>query len=200
MHLQPAVFLSAFLFAFPLHAESSEAGLPGAISGSAGPDSGEEIYQPPEVIGDREAVCPAPASETQSNRSCTQMACTDGLTIRIDPNYKWQSGDYVFTFKSGDKVSTCKGSLPLKSCDSMSIACSATWAQITESGCALPKDAQGFGDITVNGYVNELSVTITHDGEPIARRSLAPRYNSSRPNGPGCDPVCCQAREELPIH
>lgn len=174
--------------------------MPGAVGGYAGPDSGEETYQPPEVIGNREAVCPAPTSKIQSNRPCTMIACMDGLAVRIDPEYKWRPGNYVFTFKAGDKTSVCKGSLPLKSCDTMNITCSAAWAQIMESGCALPEDAQGFGDITVHGYVNELSITITRDGKTIAQRNLAPHYNSSQPNGPGCGPACCQASVDLPIN
>lgn len=70
---------------------------------------------------------------------------------------------------------------------------------ITESGCALPPEAQGFGDINLGGSPASFSVKITRDGEVIGEGSSTPQYITSQPNGAGCEPVCKQATMPLPL-
>jgi hypothetical protein len=70
---------------------------------------------------------------------------------------------------------------------------------ITESGCALPPDAQGFGMIVVGAGPASVALTISRGGETIAQGSWTPDYQISRPNGPLCEPVCRQATVALQL-
>lgn len=188
-----ALFLVSLFFA------SASFAVPGASPGY-NPDP-EEPYKAPDAIGSKEAACPTPATTAPSNRmACTMMACMDGLTLQVDPNYRWKKGNYSFTFESEGKTETCTGKLPLKNCDDgAALNCTATWMQITESGCALPEDNQGFGDIWISGWPKSLSVRIARDGQEITSKTLTPAYRSSQPNGAGCGPSCCQATAPLAL-
>ena len=42
-------------------------------------------------------------------------------------------------------------------------------------------------------------VTIARDGTALTDRSFRPTYTTSQPNGPGCEPVCRQARDRLDV-
>lgn len=161
----------------------------------------EEPYKAPDSIGSKDVACPAPAATAPSNRmACTMMGCMDGLMLQTNPGYVWKKGAYRFTFEAEGKTETCTGSLPLRDCDSgSSLNCTATWMQITESGCALPEENQGFGDIWINGWPKSVAVTITRDGEQIAASVFTPQYRSAQPNGAHCGPSCCQATAPLSL-
>ncbi|MFO1242808.1 MAG: hypothetical protein U1E36_06365 [Rickettsiales bacterium] len=170
---------------------------PAAVPGY-NPDP-EEPYTAPDTIGIKEEACPTPPASTSNRMACTMMACMDGLSIHIDTNYRWKPGHYQFVFDADGKAATCEGSLPLRDCESNSLTCTSSWMQITESGCALPKDNQGFGDIWINGWPKRLTVTISRDGKTLASQNLTPSYHSSQPNGGGCQPTCCQAAMEIKL-
>lgn len=147
----------------------------------------------------------APASPSISDQPagqavCTEMGCVDGLTLQVDPNYKWQPGKYAFDFVLDGKRVHCDGVLPLKSCEQESVVCSSKQkVMITQNGCALPPEAQGFGDINLGDNPASVSVKITRNGQTIADGALNPLYRTTQPNGPGCEPVCKQATVPLPL-
>lgn len=141
---------------------------------------------------------PAP----QPERICTAIGCNDGLEIEVAKAGAWQPGAYTFAFAlDGEKV-TCTGALPLKPCDAgQSLACDAPGkVEIGESGCALPAGDHGFAGIRVPGRPARVELTIARDGQQIGAGVFTPNYVESRPNGPGCEPVCTSgtARIELP--
>lgn len=133
---------------------------------------------------------------------CTEIGCVDGLQIDTAKASPWPPGAYTFAFVlDGTKV-TCAGALPLKACEAgASLACDVPdRVEIGESGCALPPAEHGFAGIHVRGAPARFELTIAHDGKVLGEFDLAPKYTTSRPNGPGCEPECnsAAARIELP--
>jgi hypothetical protein len=94
----------------------------------------------------------------------------------------------------------CEGSVPLKNCGEPNITCSKPdIVQIMESGCALPKDAHGFGDIFLMTAPKDVKVEIARDGKSLLSEHFTPTYITSQPNGEGCEPVCTQAATPLTL-
>jgi hypothetical protein len=58
----------------------------------------------------------APFAHAQP-KECSEIGCVNGLTLRVDPDYDWKTGNYDSFFKLGAKSVTCQGRLPLKPCD-----------------------------------------------------------------------------------
>jgi hypothetical protein len=54
-----------------------------------------------------------------------------------------------------------------------------------------------FASLTLYGTPSALSVVVERDGTAILDQSLTLRYQSERPNGPGCEPLCRQASADL---
>ncbi len=129
--------------------------------------------------------------------ACTKMGCVDGLMLTVTPEYRWQPGDYVFRLTLDGSTVTCRGRLPLNACDMPSLACDGEGVMITESGCALPPEAQGFGDIQISSGPQQVAVSITRDGQTLVNKTVTPIYRTARPNGPQCEPECRQASAPL---
>jgi hypothetical protein len=69
--------------------------------------------------------------------------------------------------------------------------------RIGESGCALPTNIHGISDVWIEGRPRSVALEIRRNGRPFVARSLIPAYQESRPNGPGCEPVCVSAAYDL---
>jgi hypothetical protein len=133
-------------------------------------------------------------------RMCTQIGCSDGLTLQIAPEYRWQAGAYRFMLKLDGEEVVCQGSLPLKNCGEPNIICSQPdKVQMGESGCALAPNLHGFGDIFMSFAPKDVTVAIARDGKEMLSQHLTPTYITSQPNGEGCDPVCTQAHVPLAL-
>jgi hypothetical protein len=141
------------------------------------------------------------AERPEEQIMCTQIGCMDGLTLTTPIQYAgqniWKPGHYRFDFVINGQKEHCTGVLPLKPCDYPSLTCTSSAIMITESGCALPAEAQGFGDISLPVDTETLSLTITRDGHIISEGSWKPAYKISQPNGPQCEPICKQASYPL---
>ncbi|HYJ11579.1 MAG TPA: hypothetical protein VEX18_21300, partial [Polyangiaceae bacterium] len=70
------------------------------------------------------------------------------------------------------------------------LSCVGAPVRIGESGCAMPPSTHAFSDITLNDSPAQVSIVIRHDECELLRETLAPAYQRSQPNGPGCAPVC----------
>ena len=133
-----------------------------------------------------------------AERVCTEIGCSDGLTLSVDPDYDWKWGFYEFNFLMEGRSVSCKGQLPLKKCeDGPSFRCSSDITQIGESGCALPESAHGISGIHINDTPRRMIVLVKRGGKSVITRTLNPEYLESRPNGPGCGPVCTSASYNL---
>lgn len=143
------------------------------------------------------AMGAGPASAAQEARICTQIGCSNGLTVSLDQGYRWKPGSYVFDITLDGRAVHCAGILPLNPCGQPSLRCNAKNVTIGESGCALPKESHGFSDIRFDGAPKSVAVKITSGGSMIASQTFTPSYATSQPNGPGCEPVCHSANERL---
>ncbi|MEQ1706383.1 MAG: hypothetical protein ABL867_10510 [Rickettsiales bacterium] len=123
---------------------------------------------------------------------CSMMACVDGLTINIDPNYKWEAGNYKFHFNVDGESLYCEGTLPFSSCEP-NVRCDRADMMIMESGCAMPKETHGFGDISLYSSPKSMTLEVKRNEIIIGKGSFQPTYTYATPNGEMCEPKCKQA-------
>jgi len=147
-------------------------------------------------------ACPElaePMPPPDGDVACTRMGCMNGLYMQVNPQMKWPHGQYRFVIRMDGKTVTCQGALPLHGCETNSITCDGEGVRITESGCAMPPETHGFGDIEVETYPTQVSVRIERDGKTLIDQSFAPAYKGFYANGPQCGPACCSASLDLPL-
>ena len=130
---------------------------------------------------------------TRTGNACTEMGCVSGFHLSVEPTGSWPHGDYRYVLDVDGRSVTCEGSLPLKPCGASNITCSDPAFGVVESGCALEASAHAFGGVSIPGFPSNVHLLIEHDGKPVFDQDLAPRWSRVQPNGPGCEPVCCQA-------
>jgi hypothetical protein len=129
---------------------------------------------------------------------CTEIGCRNGLTLTVDPDYKWKWGRYEISLLFEGRSVNCQGYLPLKKCDKgPSFKCSSDMVVIGESGCAMPESTHGIPEIYIDDTPGRMMVRIVRDGQAVITRTLTPEYKESQPNGPGCEPVCNSASYNL---
>jgi len=138
--------------------------------------------------------------QAHAQKACTEMGCTNGLILTADPSFGWPAGIYKITVQTETSKYECQGKLPLKFCGESSSAtfgCNSPNITIGESGCMLPAPQHAISDISIKGTPGKVSLRITRNGKPFVTRTLAPVYQTLRPNGPGCGPVCKSATYDL---
>ena len=140
------------------------------------------------------AILAFPSIAYAQMQVCAQIGCIDGLILRSDPSREWKDGNYTFQFVLDNRHVKCWGELPLKPCGEQSLKCDKEGVMILESGCALPKNQHGFGDIMIDRDPSKVMLRITHNNKPIVTKTIARvDYQKSMPNGAGCGPVCRSA-------
>lgn len=139
------------------------------------------------------------SGKVMAEKACTEIGCTNGLTLNVDPGYEWRWGFYEFSFLIDGRSISCKGQLPLKKCeDGSSFRCSSDMIQIGESGCALPpSDLHGISTIYINDTPRRVFLRVKRGGQYVITRTVTPDYQESQPNGPGCGPICTSASYNL---
>ena len=138
-------------------------------------------------------------SSAWTGMECTAAGCSDGLVVRVTPAAPWPQGAYRFVIEADGVTTTCTGTLPLGGCATRAITCDREGVSITESGCALPPSAHGFGDLTLPGTPESIRIQVQRDGETVGDQTFTPAYQTSQPNGPSCPPVCTNASVELAL-
>lgn len=131
-------------------------------------------------------------------KACTKIGCRSSLEIEVT-GARATKGKYSFEIEADGKKAQCELSLPLQPCDKgLSAKCKGdVKVEMGEIGCALPPAEQGFGPISLPDSPTTARVVIKKDGKPFADKRFTPSYKTSQPNGPGCEPTCKQAREEI---
>ena len=138
--------------------------------------------------------------DEEPQHGCTNIGCSDGLSITLEPNANWPHGRYEFELTINAQPSKCTGTLPLRACSSgPALTCVGAAVRIGESGCALPPSAHGFSELWLDGAPAQISITIRHDERELLQNTLKPTYRRSQPNGPGCPPTCNSAHETLRV-
>ncbi len=142
-----------------------------------------------------------PAAEALEMQACTQMACENGLQAQFPDKYVWLPGAYRFEFTLDKRKIICKGSLPLKSCETPSLKCTPATPELSimESGCALPPKAHGFGRIQLSSLPKQFRLQIYRNDRKIAQSEVKPNYRKVEPNGSGCGGNCEQASVKIEI-
>jgi hypothetical protein len=131
---------------------------------------------------------------------CTEMACRDGYHVSLTPDEGWPVGQYTFEIVADGKRQVCTGGIPLADCGTSTLRCTGDdVAAIGELSCGGDVALQAFDSISFNGTPCEARITISRDGAVLVDRTFTPSYRWIDVNGPGCDPRCLQAGNELPV-
>lgn len=135
-------------------------------------------------------ACEAIESE---GKSCTLIGCESRLSVAFTAA-TWPAGTYQVLAQTPTGPRTCTVALPLPS--NGQAACTGTMTLGT-SGSALPTAQHSLVGVQLADQPTQLTLTVTRDGAELAKKTFAPVYTVSQPNGAGCEPVCKQANEQL---
>jgi hypothetical protein len=143
------------------------------------------------------------SSPTDPPRACTLIGCEDGFKVDLTPASGWPAGAYRFTIDVDATRVTCRGALPLPACQAgPAVTCEPSGlVTIAESGCALAASAHGFPQITFEPKLRpkRVVIAVARNESVVARADLSPEFKRLEPNGPGCLPICNQARSRMTI-
>lgn len=135
-----------------------------------------------------------------AEHDCTLIWCADGFSLRTEPSEAWPPGAYRFVIEADGETVTCTGSLPLPPCGTRAITCDRDdVVEIDESGCALPASQQAFSGLNFPGNPETVTIELQRDGSTLTRRTFTPAYQTTQPNGPGCEPICTQASDTFAL-
>lgn len=133
----------------------------------------------------------APGCDTISH-SCTTIGCADTLGVRVAAAHgALPPGTYDVTVEldgARAKVECFVESPPVNS--SCSAIENAAVFLSTQAIVGVSGDLQL--DLAVLATPSSVVVTVERDGSAVASQTLAPTYQTSRPNGPDCGPICRQ--------
>ncbi len=128
-------------------------------------------------------------------RLCTLIGCNAPLTIAFDRDSGWAPGAYrVVVSTAAGTAQTCTLSLPLR-CE-VSPRCDGAWDwNVTTSGCALDASQHAITGVAFRypSAPGHVFVNVYQDERPIGSGEYSPTYQTSRPNGPTCEPTCQNA-------
>jgi hypothetical protein len=128
---------------------------------------------------------------TDGTGTCTTIGCAASLSIEFTRIGAWTAGLYRFDVDTLGPAQRCEIALPLR-CDTPP-RCDGdgSWT-LTTSGCALDPSQHAITGITFRSPTAPRRVVMTayQDGRPSGSVDLAVEYQTSRPNGPTCEPLC----------
>lgn len=147
------------------------------------------------------ALCLIAACDSASGgdgKSCTLIGCAGGLNIDFVRS-PWPAGAYSVSVKlDGSQHALCAVELPFATATS-SATCNAPDVTLGTSGQMLPTAQHAITGLRIGGMPKTVHVEITRNGVLEMATDLTPTYLTSRPNGPGCEPLCTQANVNLTV-
>jgi hypothetical protein len=147
-------------------------------------------------------------------QSCTEIGCSDGASLQLRPvDGRWAEGQYTLTLAAEGRSHTCSLRLPddlparfstaSPDCGIGSTAlfqpeveCTETRSRDTVSQSCTPLDGRFTLDLSLEGTPATMSVELRRDDQVLIDERIELSYEASRPNGPGCEPLCRTARVE----
>jgi hypothetical protein len=139
-------------------------------------------------------ACGDKEEDTGELLACTQIGCSDGFTLALEPALR-SAGAYELTIIADGQTITCTTALPF---DEAALGgCSSDGAWISLSGTALPEDQQSIDGLGLSSTPAHIEVQILRDGALVASGSYSPEWAVVQPNGPECGPTCTQASDRL---
>jgi hypothetical protein len=140
----------------------------------------------------------AAAGCSDSPQACTEIGCTDGLTISFEKtSATWEPGMYSVDIDADGKKITCTTQIPLVG--SSPSSCNDASVLLGVSGSALPEAQHALSDLIFKNTPAKVTVTMSRDGAMVITKDFAPTYKKSQPNGPGCEPICNNASDSLQV-
>ena len=175
-----------------------------ALAG-AGCELIDELRPPPGGGGG-----PGPGTPPEPPRACTLIGCHDQLTVNVEPSSGlFPAGMHVLTVEvPGQASRTCEVVFnPAPGNTAQAAKCSPGVRAIflQKQSCTTVQRGGAVGQvcepipgkfeeqIAIDGTPGEVRLTQTANGTTILDQRLSPTYVDTRPNGPGCEPVCRQA-------
>jgi hypothetical protein len=147
-------------------------------------------------------------------QSCTEIGCSDQAALTLRPaGGEWIAGSYELSVTVDGVERRCAFSVPADLpeprsgralCDPLlpfyiqpETVCTERRDRDSVSQTCTPIPDRYSGSLTLQGTPAVLVVIVERDGQILSNETLKPAYQASRPNGPGCEPLCRQARAEL---
>jgi hypothetical protein len=127
--------------------------------------------------------------------SCTEIGCFSYFRADFDKSSDWESGRWEVTFRAdGSTLGTCEVELPA-SPNAEGDCTGELLLRLRSDGQAieLASSRRDFSENTPS----EFTVRLERDGQQVAQQTFSPEFDRLQPNGPGCSPVCHQAKAEF---
>jgi hypothetical protein len=151
-------------------------------------------------------------SPTSASKACTEIGCVDGFsaTVTFGPG-AFPMGAHQLDVTADGATLSCAFMVPVPKLPgggdagpqcapgvTLVVGPAARCATVQLPGGAVgeqctPIAGASSESITVAGTPAQVTLRQTVAGAVILDRSVAPSYQVSQPNGPGCDPLCQQA-------
>jgi hypothetical protein len=139
------------------------------------------------------------------------------LSLALHPaRGNFDEGSYVLELDTGAETFACQfaipNALPTRG-SAQNVECTRPLSAFLSQRSACTEQRQGNAisqtcepipgeyelHVSLTATPTKLRVRIQRDGEALLDREEQPKYETSRPNGPGCEPECTQARVALEI-
>lgn len=158
----------------------------------------------------------APPGATPPPRACTAIGCGHELSITLRPTEgTFAAGKHTVAVSTseGGPAKVCTFDFPIGS-PSAGSPCTGGMSLLVyqRTSCTTTTGSGGSVSQTCDPLAGQFEARLTLPGTParvqvvqrtaagpIVVRELAPVYRDSRPNGPGCPPICRQAAVELEV-
>jgi hypothetical protein len=140
-------------------------------------------------------------------KTCTEIGCFDQFFVRVaNEDGSYTPGTHVLEVTADGVLLSCTFPLPPDTVGGGGIAspvcspgldvfagplanCTTSSNATTVSQTCTPIEGTIQEQITVNGTPATVRLRQTVDGSVVFDRTITPTYKSSRPNGPGCEPL-----------
>jgi len=145
-------------------------------------------------------------------RACTEIGCVDGVDLTLlAPGNTWPPGRYHFQIGFAGTRHDCLATLPedlpqspneLKAlrCEPVlegsfraKVTCREQRTADAVSESCTPVAGQWLLHVSAQGIPESLQLRIERDDRVLLERTQKLDYEQSRPNGPGCEPLCRQS-------
>lgn len=149
------------------------------------------------------------------SQSCTEIGCGDGISIELRPaEGTLDDGSYALDIVAGEQTHACSFVVP----DDLPVRGNLHEVQCMprlnvylqpESICSEQRSGDAISEscrpvpgrfmlqAQIEGTPRTLDLRLSRDGTALLEQQLTPSYETTRPNGPDCEPACEQARVQL---
>lgn len=150
------------------------------------------------------------------DEDCTEIGCSDGVTVSLRHDGTWVDGAYEFQFDLDGKDTVCTTNLPADlptAGESATISCSPALSvtlgqefecKETKTKDAVSQSCQPIADrwlirAQIDTTPHKLKLRVVRDDEQLLSKSVDLKYKDVRPNGEDCGPVCSQSSADLKL-